>query len=187
MRMECPNCGGRLYGDASYAEQSPRRDFSLKLKRRSRCPFGQSSVQLSSHCSSWRSASDASRREAVFNFAVICLILCLYSINETTRAVEWILPEDVARFHFNDYCAGVLLPAYINLVLFVSGRSCAITTLRRAVATGLLCTLSWEVVAPAFLTWSTPDPVDALAYMAGCLSYLLAHRVYLHVGYDRRD
>jgi hypothetical protein len=167
--------------------QSPRRDFSLKLKRRSRCPFGQSSVQLSSHCSSWRSASDASRREAVFNFAVICLILCLYSINETTWAVEWILPEDVARFHFNDYCAGVLLPAYINLVLFVSSRSCAITTLRRAVATGLLCTLSWEVVAPAFLTWSTPDPVDALAYMAGCLSYLLAHRVYLHVGYDRRD
>ena len=74
------------------------------------------------------------------------------------------------RNHFNDFIGGFVFPAYVNLLLILSGRK----VIKRFVYLFLLMlgvSLLWEYVFPLVLPYSTSDILDIVAYMLGTLLY----------------
>lgn len=81
------------------------------------------------------------------------------------------------RCHFNDYLGGIAFSAYVNLVLWFSPYWKY--RLHRAWHFVLLaagCSLFWEGIAPLFLRDSTPDWLDAAAYLLGAMTYYALNR-----------
>ena len=72
--------------------------------------------------------------------------------------------------HFNDFIGGFVFPAYVNLVLVLSGRN-PINNFGVLVLFMLGVSVIWEFVFPQFLSYSTSDILDVVAYMLGTLLY----------------
>lgn len=100
----------------------------------------------------------------------------IYVCNAHLWSFDAFLPFEFAHYHLNDLCGGVLFPAYVNLVTDMVGGGAVITTYRRAILLGIGCSLAWEVLAPALLSGSTADPLDAVAYVAGAFAYTACYR-----------
>ena len=101
-------------------------------------------------------------------FDLICVFTALgaYTVN---KYFADILKSVFMRNYFNDVMAGLLFPAYINILLI----------LKPARLSGyiplLLCTLAvgcfWEYVTPVYHPQSVSDKWDIAAYLAGTLLY----------------
>lgn len=100
-----------------------------------------------------------------------------YTCNSYFWSFDSVLPYGFAHYHLNDLCGGVLFPAYVNLVVNTVRGEAVITTYRRAILLGVGCSLVWEVLAPIFLSNSTADPLDAIAYVTGTLAYTACYRL----------
>lgn len=72
--------------------------------------------------------------------------------------------------YLNDYIGGVVFCIYVNLILFFSGRN-PIYRLHMLFMIMLGVSLLWEFVFPTFLSYSTSDKYDVLAYMLGTTTY----------------
>ena len=72
--------------------------------------------------------------------------------------------------HFNDFIGGFVFPSYLNLVLVLSGRN-PILKFTSLFGIMLCVSLLWEYVFPLFLSYSTSDILDVLAYMLGTILY----------------
>lgn len=96
--------------------------------------------------------------------------LIVYSVNRFTPFLTGYFADN----HLNDLMAGVLFPAYINLVLSYSRYWFRVDTVFRSAMVGLICCVVWELLAPAFLPFSTADLIDCACYFAGVFLHLAA-------------
>lgn len=113
------------------------------------------------------------RRELLIS---LCLF-AIYLLNKRWKVFLGVLPHHFAANHLNDLLAGALFPSYVNLLLALSGLPFRIAGLGHILLVEAVCSFAWEVVAPHFLSGSTPDPLDACAYVAGGICYLLICRI----------
>lgn len=78
--------------------------------------------------------------------------------------------------HHNDFLGGVSFMSVINVILSFSKYN-KINNLTTILFIGLMCSVFWEVVTPIYLTRSTGDFYDAIAYCAGFLVYWLVKNI----------
>ena len=109
---------------------------------------------------------------------IIIATLLFYSLNKFTPLFSF-LPFDIAVNHFNDFLAGLLFPAYTNLVISYSKarKLLKVDTLPRIICLLLACSVIWEFVAPLFLPFSTGDLLDVACYLLGGIVYWLTSKV----------
>lgn len=99
---------------------------------------------------------------------IIFATLLFYSLNKFTPVFSF-LPFDIATNHLNDFLAGILFPAYTNLILSFSKyrKLLRFDTIPRISLLILVCSIIWEFVAPIFLPFSTGDLIDIACYLLG--------------------
>ena len=80
----------------------------------------------------------------------------------------------ILRCHFNDFLAGILFLAYINLLLSFSKFSqIRIQSISAVTFIMCLCGIAWEYVLPLLHGRGTCDPWDIGAYICGGIAYTL--------------
>lgn len=118
------------------------------------------------------------RSERVFNLCVASAAFSLYIVNRFSRLFPSIpYLGHIFRNHFNDYLGAVLFIAYVNLLL-LAGRRTPCTYLPGLAFWALLCSLTWEGLAPLLLPFSTADWWDCLAYCLGMFTYWCLLRLF---------
>ena len=73
------------------------------------------------------------------------------------------------RGHFNDLMAGILFPAYVNLVLSLFGMR--MRSWLEPLLFTLVAGIFWEYVTPLYRPQSVSDVWDIVAYLVGTLNY----------------
>lgn len=119
------------------------------------------------------------RRETAFEVGVVCAIFALYCANRFYSLFDFAIPSEFANNHLNDLFAGVLFPAYVNLLLIAGKRKRRVDRPLHALSLGLLCGVAWEIVAPFIYPDSVSDIVDGLCYIVGCYSYIAIRKAML--------
>ena len=102
------------------------------------------------------------------------MILAFYCLNRFVikPTVTDTLLGIFVRCHLNDYLGGILFPIYINIWIDLFGDlKHRITALLPSLLVGILCSVFWEGIAPFFLSYSTADWLDCIAYIAGSFTY----------------
>ena len=99
--------------------------------------------------------------------AILAAALILYIANRWTLFSAWVLPWEVAKYHFGDFCGGVFFPAYVNLVLAFFGRDARVSNIASMLLVITLCSFVWEVVGPLLVESSVGDLWDVAAYYLG--------------------
>ncbi|WP_155522691.1 hypothetical protein [Salisediminibacterium selenitireducens] len=115
-------------------------------------------------------------RFLALNGFLLFLVLVFYSGNQL-----WVKPMTAHWFvhgYVNDILAGIWLPALINALasLFRIQRA-LVTDPEKIVLIAVMAGLFWELAAPQFVTGSTQDPFDILAYVTGALLYITVVRL----------
>lgn len=115
----------------------------------------------------------AKPKRETYDLVTVCTVLLLYCANRFLCLFEGLLPNDFLLYHFNDLCAGILFPAYANLV-------CAFFKVRFrfegplvGLILGCLCSVFWEGLIPFLNSRSTADFYDCVCYVAGVQIYVL--------------
>ncbi len=105
---------------------------------------------------------------------LLCLAAALfYGLNRL-----WLQKQFSGWFftcYANDVCAGLVLTAWLDLVLTLGHRR-PVRSWKQTVPFLLLCGVVWEVLAPLWKAGAVLDPWDFFAYQAGGLLYLLLLR-----------
>ena len=116
--------------------------------------------------------------ETRYNLRMMLLPMSIYFVNRFTNIFSAIPHlESVFQYHFNDYLGAIVIMAFTNFMIIYSGRS-AITSFQGVLAAGALCSIAWEVIAPWFLPYSTPDWRDCIAYLVGMVTYYLITKIH---------
>lgn len=108
-----------------------------------------------------------------------CISLLTYVMNRLyikPHITNDTLIAEIAKNHLNDFLASILLCAYINVLLLRNCNSC-LNSFRQYFLVGVLCSISWEVLAPRLMSSSTGDILDCVAYMLGCLLYYMGSKL----------
>ena len=87
------------------------------------------------------------------------------------------LPWEVAKYHFGDFCGGVFFPAYVNLVLAFFGRDVRVSSIISVLLAITLCSFVWEVVGPLLVESSVGDLWDVVAYYLGGGIFLVSRNL----------
>lgn len=111
--------------------------------------------------------------------ALAALVLITYCANRFYGAWDGVLPEQFCRNHFGDLCGGMLFPTYVNLLCLAVGRRALICGMPTSLATGVVCSIAWEIAAPMVLCYSVGDPLDAIAYVIGALTHELLRKLFV--------
>lgn len=107
----------------------------------------------------------------IFDLIVVVAAIAAYTVNR-----RFVKPLNITfmRCYFNDMMAGVLFPAYVNILLALIRRR------MRGFLPPLLCTFAaacfWEYITPLYRPRSVSDPWDIAAYLAGTLIYCFIDR-----------
>lgn len=120
-----------------------------------------------------------SGKERVFETAIVVSMLAVYAVNRFTPLLDTILPFEIAKNHLNDACAGLLFPAYANLLCIAAHSRWRIVSYRSALLLGMVCCFAWEVIAPLIVPWSVGDPIDCLCYLSGSLLYATLRKLVM--------
>ena len=106
------------------------------------------------------------------NVCVIIAVLIVYAVNTFVGK-----PNCNVQFlhcYLNDLFAMPFILAYTNLLIhWVGRRTTPFTTPLRIVCLTILCVIVWEGFAPMFLSRSTRDPWDVVAYSTGSFWYFM--------------
>ena len=118
-------------------------------------------------------ASDARRLWLKRQLTAVSLALLIYVINRFfLKHLDIPYIGYILRCHLNDFIGGFVFPAYVNTLLIVSKRK-PITKLGMLLLFMLGVALLWEYVFPLFLSYSTSDFWDVIAYLSGAYLYYL--------------
>lgn len=109
--------------------------------------------------------------ERAFELAMILTIFCLYCANRFLDSFASLIPQSFLDSHFNDLCAGVMFPAYTNLLMTIAKTSFRVDRISRLLILATVCSLFWEALTPILLPNSTGDWMDAAMYYTGGLLY----------------
>jgi hypothetical protein len=112
----------------------------------------------------------------------VCLfvipILIFFINNKIKYNIDLPVLGQIMRYHFNDYLGGISIVAYVNLVLSLKrGQIWRLVSPLACLVFALFCSLCWELIAPVFLSDSTGDWLDVVAYCLGALTYCLFERL----------
>ncbi len=73
--------------------------------------------------------------------------------------------------YFNDVLGGISFLAYTNILIWLIHPSIEFTRLIHVIIFIGFCGVFWEYAAPAFIKYSTTDPLDICAYVTGGVIY----------------
>lgn len=99
--------------------------------------------------------------------AILVAALILYIANRWTLFSAWVLPWEVAKYHFGDFCGGIFFPAYVNLVLAFFGRDARVSNIVSMILVIAVCSFTWEIIGPLLVESSVGDLWDVVAYYLG--------------------
>ena len=114
-----------------------------------------------------------------FDCGVLTLAISFYGLNRAAKNQLYIPSSpltSILYYHFNDYLGAIVFAVYVNLLLRAVGWK-PIQRLRPLLFLALLCSVFWEGLAPLFLSYSTADWRDCIAYLFGFLTYWLLCRI----------
>lgn len=111
------------------------------------------------------------RTKINLNIFIVCLVI--YSINRLTNVLYYIpYLSYILRYHFNDYLAGIVFLAYLNIILGLSKyQHIRVLKWSNVIFTGLLIGVFWEYITPIYKSDSTSDIIDVICYVLGAISY----------------
>lgn len=111
------------------------------------------------------------QKEQKVNLYIILIALSIYTINRFTSLFSSIpYVGYVFRYHFNDYLGAIVFISYVNILLIRKNFQ-TFTTVPALLFWGAVCSIFWEGIAPCFLSYSTPDWLDYIAYFLGMFTY----------------
>ena len=110
------------------------------------------------------------RSDALFSVTVDtgCLAATL-AVCALNRRFAGVFTGPFMRGHFNDLMAGILFPAYVNLVLSLFGMR--MRSWLEPLLFTLVAGIFWEYVTPLYRPQSVSDVWDIVAYLVGTLNY----------------
>ena len=76
----------------------------------------------------------------------------------------------IIHWHLNDYLGEIVFLCYTNILMAANGYS-RIVYFVPIMLVVLLCSAAWEFIIPKFISYSTPDLKDCLAYALGGSTY----------------
>ena len=103
----------------------------------------------------------------------------MYCANRFLNLFFGFVPELFLKNHLNDLCGGIIFPAYVDLLLIFLKSPYHINGWKVSIAIGLICAISWEIIAPLFLPYSTGDWIDAILYVIGSLIYASLKKIII--------
>ena len=107
------------------------------------------------------------------SITIFLIFFFIYLINRILKKYISIpLIGYICKNHLNDFIGGFLFCIYINMLLVLNNKKpiCKFYILFLI----MLCvSLTWEYVFPIFLSYSTSDFFDIIAYMLGTILYYL--------------
>lgn len=116
-------------------------------------------------------------KERKYNIAVFTIGMFLYLINRFAKIRFGIISIDyILQFYFNDFIAGLIFIAYVNFVLSFSKYQ-RIYKLGQYIFFWIVCSFTWEILAPIFINNSTRDLYDAISYGLGILLYYTISKI----------
>ena len=132
---------------------------------------------LFNHCYCIR---DRIRRYFALNLVIVDSILFLLSITGYLLNRFWFSSYKLLFLinYFNDFLAGILFPAYVNILLAFYGRRMKGWLIPLIII--LIAGLFWEYVTPLYHQ-CVSDPKDIVAYMSGTLIYCTTTQIALYV------
>ena len=119
------------------------------------------------------------------NIFVVCL--AIYFVNRLTNDTYFIpYLSYILRYHFNDYLAGIVFLAYLNIILAISKyKYIKVLKLSQVIFTGILIGTFWEYITPIHKNDSTSDIIDVISYVLGAISYKFIYS-FIMLRYKKR-
>ena len=112
------------------------------------------------------------RRGNFLNICVIVVVIFAYTTNTFFGKTNFNAP--FMHYYFNDLFAMPFILGYTNLlILWVGGRDLYFSTPLRIGCLTVFCVVIWEGFAPMFLSNSTRDMLDIIAYAFGSFGYFM--------------
>lgn len=107
------------------------------------------------------------------NLNILMVCLAIYFVNRLTNDTYYIpYLSYILRYHFNDYLAGIVFLAYLNIILAISKyKHIKVLKLSQVIFTGILIGTFWEYITPIYKSDSTSDIIDVICYVLGAISY----------------
>lgn len=114
-------------------------------------------------------------RTVAFNLKLFIVCLCIYALNRLTNQLYYVpYASYVLRYHFNDYLAGIVFLAYLNIILGISVyKEYSVVRWDLVILTGIIIGIFWEFITPMYKSDSTSDIIDVFCYILGAISYKL--------------
>lgn len=116
-----------------------------------------------------------SKKEVIFNLSLAIVVFGLYLLNKS-KGLFYFLPFRFGQNHFNDVLAGMLFPAYLNLIMQLSRSDKRFTKPLELVLIALLCGFVWECCAPLFKPSAIFDLTDVACYVIGAMTYWICYQ-----------
>lgn len=112
-------------------------------------------------------------KDRKINLYIFIVCLVIYFINRLTNDLYYVSHLSyVLRYHFNDYLAGIVFLAYLNIILSVSQYDyIRILKWSQIIFIGIIIGIFWEYITPIYKTDSTSDIIDVICYIFGAVSY----------------
>lgn len=119
------------------------------------------------------------------NIFIICLVI--YFVNRLTNDTYYIpYLSYVLRYHFNDYLAGIVFLAYLNIILGISKyKQIRVLKWIPVIFTGIIIGTFWEYITPIYKSDSTSDVIDVICYILGAISYKVIYSLIM-LSYKKR-
>ncbi len=89
----------------------------------------------------------------------------------------------ILKNHLNDFLGSFLFCSYYNILVVFTKPDLKITSFWHYLIIGMICAAFWEGVVPAFLTRSTADILDCIAYLFGACCYYFCFKAFSRRGY----
>lgn len=112
------------------------------------------------------------------NILILVLFLLIYFLNRHFKYyIDLPAVGYLCRCHLNDYIGGIVFCVYLNMLLVFNHRR-PVLKLYHLLLIMSGVSILWEYFFPIFLSYSTSDFYDIIAYLLGTVTYyFLACRV----------
>jgi hypothetical protein len=116
------------------------------------------------------------RSYRIKNIIVFLIFFFLYIINRIFKKYITIpIIGYICKNYLNDFIGGLIFCIYVNMILVIAKKK-PISNICLLILFMLFVSIIWEFVFPIFLSYSTSDIYDVVAYILGTFIYYLIFR-----------
>lgn len=103
--------------------------------------------------------------------------MILYTFNRFIIKPYITLPilSYLSKCHINDFFGGIVFCAYYNIIMLLGSKT-PVAKFSEIFALIFTVGLIWEFIFPLFLSYSTSDVLDVIAYVLGGTAYYFIKR-----------